>query len=75
MHDPLELLAALVASKLEEGDFKGAVRLACSEDSVVGQNSSTLDALRQKHPPPHPDTQMPSIPEEFIPAISIIEEL
>ena len=62
VRDPLESLAALVASKLEEGDFKGAVRLACSEDSVAGMNDSTLDALRRKHPPPHPDSQMPSPP-------------
>ena len=64
VRDPLESLAALVASKLEEGDFKGAVRLACSEDSVASMNDSTLDALRRKHPPPHPDSQMPSPPGE-----------
>ena len=33
--DPLETLGARVAAKLEEADFKGAVRLACSEDSSV----------------------------------------
>ena len=29
---PLKNLSARVSSKLEEGDFKGAVRLACSEE-------------------------------------------
>ena len=32
--DPLETLAARVSAKLEDGDFKGAVRLASSEDSI-----------------------------------------
>lgn len=33
--DPLEGLASRVASKLEEGNFKGAVRLACADDTLV----------------------------------------
>ena len=57
------LCSAVVALRLEEGDFKGAVRLACSEDSIAPKNNSTLDTLKQKHPPPHPDSQMPP-PEE-----------
>ena len=50
--------------KLEEGDFKGAVRLACSEDTIAPKKNSTLDTLRQKHPPPHPNSQMPPPSEE-----------
>ena len=46
--DSLESLAALVATKLEEGDFKGAVCLACSEDSVAGMNNSNLDVFKRK---------------------------
>ena len=31
--DPIEALASRVAAKLEEGDYRGAVRFACSEDT------------------------------------------
>ena len=33
--DPLSRLAAHVAQKTEEGDFKGAVRIASSDDKVA----------------------------------------
>ena len=73
VRDPLESLAALVASKLEEGNVTGAVRIACSEVSVAPMNNTTLDALKKKHPPPHPDPQMPPPPEEpsCCPTISV----
>ena len=61
---PLESLAARVSTKLEEGDFRGAIRLACSEASIAEQNEESLAALRAKHPPPHPDSCIPSPPEE-----------
>ena len=60
--DPLETLAIRVASKLEEGDFKGAVRLASSEDSVAEPNDRTLQALKEKHPAPHPNYSPPPAP-------------
>jgi hypothetical protein len=40
---------------LEEGDYKGAVKLACSEDVIAEHNSHTLEALRSKHPSPPTD--------------------
>ena len=43
-------LAARVFTKLEEGDFKGAVRLASSEDTLAPLNEATLEALKKKHP-------------------------
>ena len=61
--DPLLSLATRVSAKLEEGDFRGAVRLACSEDSVAEANKSTIAALRSKHPTPHPDSSMPPHPD------------
>ena len=61
--DPLLSLATRVSEKLEEGDFRGAVRLACSEDSVTEANESTIAALRSKHPAPHPDSSMPPPPD------------
>ena len=50
--DPPQNLAARVAAKLEEGDIKGAIRLASSEDTIAGPNPGTLSALKEKHPPP-----------------------
>ena len=54
--DNISKLATSVSVKLEEGDFKGAVRLACSEDTLAEDNEVTIAALRSKHPAPHPDT-------------------
>jgi hypothetical protein len=31
----MQFLAKRVSSKLEEGDYRGAVRIACSEDSIA----------------------------------------
>ena len=56
-------MATRVSAKLEEGDFRGAVRLACSEDSIAEANESTIAALRSKHPAPHPDSSMPPPPD------------
>ena len=61
--DPLKSLAIRVTTKLEEGDFKGAIRLACSEESIADQNEETLAALRSKHPQAHPSTHIPTLSE------------
>ena len=50
MHDPLESLASLVFMKLEEDNFKGVIRLASAEDTIVEYSENTLSALRGKHP-------------------------
>ena len=47
----MRILAKRVSSKLEEGDVRGAVRIACSEDTLAELNEETLSALRAKHPP------------------------
>ena len=67
-HYPLNSLAAWVSCKLEEGDFRGAVRLICSEDFIAELDEATLAALRSKHPPPHPNSCIPPVPEEFAPS-------
>ena len=56
-----------VSAKLEEGDFKGAVRLASSEDSIAVPNSETLAALQEKHPLPHPDSVFPQVSSQDLP--------
>ena len=58
--DPMTQLAKRVSAKLEEGDFKGAVRLAWSSSTIADRNYATLDALKKKHPLPHQDTSFPS---------------
>ena len=45
-----------IASKLEVGNFKGAVRLACADDTLADYSSVTLEALNWKHPPSHPNS-------------------
>src|SRR6218665_4024977 len=50
-YDPEKFLASIVASKLEEGDFKSAIRLICSEDKPALDTPETLAALKHKHPP------------------------
>ena len=57
--DPTTILATRVSAKLEEGDFRGAVRLACSDDTLAPMNEATFEALQEKHPSPHPDSSIP----------------
>lgn len=49
--DPDASLATLVSSKLEQGDFRAAVRLICSTDVLADNSPSTIQALKDKHPP------------------------
>jgi hypothetical protein len=43
-------VAALVSSKLEEGDIRGAIRLAASDDTMAPFDDVTAVALHDKHP-------------------------
>ena len=43
--DSARFLAMRVSAKLEGGDFKGAVRLASSEDTLAPFNETTFEAL------------------------------
>ena len=52
-----------MSSKLEVGDFRGAVRLVCFEGSIALQDDSTFEALKQKHLPSHLDTTVPLFSE------------
>lgn len=51
--DPLDFL-----SNSEEGDFRGAIRLARSEDSMAGFNDVTLCMLKEKYPSPTPNQNL-----------------
>ena len=72
----MQYLAKRVSAKLEEGDYRGAVRIACSEDAIEDITDKTISSLREKHPGPHPESHIPSPPqpEEFVPLPAITEE-
>ena len=57
----IEAIAVRVSGKLEEADYRGAVRLVSSEDVIADHCVSTLEALKKKHPPPHKDSSMPNV--------------
>ena len=46
-----ENIASRISEKLEEGDVRGAIRIAASDDTLARPDEKTLDALRVKHPP------------------------
>lgn len=50
-------MAYRISSKLE-GDFAGDVRLAISSDTHIRSEGAATTALREKHPPPLPETKM-----------------
>ena len=59
----VDYLATKVSAKLE-GDFKGAVRLACSEDTFAEPSDATYAALWEKHPAPPLDSSIPLPPTQ-----------
>ena len=63
-----------VSEKLEEGDFKGAVHFVCSEDSIADRSDATFAAFKEKHPPPHPDSSIPSPPGRSVPLLTVSVE-
>lgn len=76
VNDDLSNLAARISSKLEDGNFRGAIRLACSEDSIAPNNEHTIAHLRIKHPDPHHDTNIPPPPtgDEVKGSLTVNEE-
>ena len=57
--DHLKDLAHRVTMKIEEGDVRGAVHLASSED-VLTEYKEIYHALQSKHPSAHPNSHIPS---------------
>jgi hypothetical protein len=47
---PMERLAVSVSAKIEDGDVRGAVRLAASDDMIATYCQETIDELVSKHP-------------------------
>jgi len=46
---PIERLAVRVSAKIEDGDVRGAMRLAASDDMIATYCQETIDELVSKH--------------------------
>jgi len=57
-----EALATAVMSKIEDGNFKAAIRILGSDDRLAPDCSETVDALRERHPSASQDRM--SIPDQ-----------
>ena len=55
-------ISAQVSNKIRASDIRGAVRIVSSNDKILENTPETLSKLEGKHPPAHPDTQMPDPP-------------
>ena len=66
--------AAKVTAKVEEGDFRGAIYLCCSDDTLAVLNEATVATLRSKHPPPHPDSVSASFDYTLVNTLMVCEE-
>ena len=69
----MDALAKRVTEKLEEGDYRGAVRLASTQETIAETNEGTWSSLQTKHPEPHQDTLIPSVPTNVVPSIFVTE--
>ena len=45
------MLAVAITSKVEAGNFRAAVHLLCSEETLASNSDDTFEALKAKHPP------------------------
>ena len=70
----VKTLVTQVAAKLEEGDFKDVLRIASSVESFAPDNAQILAAIRSKHPPPHPNSNMPLKPVDYPPCLHVSSE-
>ena len=64
-----EIIARTASVKLEDGDFKGAVRLLCSNDRLAVPDESTFDELRRLHPAAPPDRR--PVPTAITPSLQV----
>uniref|UniRef100_A0A1X7TNR1 Uncharacterized protein n=1 Tax=Amphimedon queenslandica TaxID=400682 RepID=A0A1X7TNR1_AMPQE len=62
----VDQLRLAVSARLEEGDFRGAIRIASSETSLASPSAKTLQALRSKHPPRLQDFSPPPCPDDGV---------
>ena len=58
----MQSISKRISSKLEEGDYKGAVRLACSEDTFAEPSLGHDRNTEGKNIPPPSDYDIPMLP-------------
>ena len=51
-----------MVSKLEDGNYRGALRLACGSDIKAEHSHATLQSLKKKHFTSHPDRSFIPVP-------------
>ncbi len=76
--NPEEDMAKSVFIKIEEGDFRGAIRLVSSADTLADYSDETYKALCSKHPPAHPNSYIPPDPNTSasdVPEVSNVDVL
>ena len=69
-HDSAKYLASAIASKLEDGNYKAAIRLICCDDEPAPDTPETLAGLKAKHPPAPSDRKPiydPKLSDRFAP--------
>jgi hypothetical protein len=62
-----EKIAQIISEKLDEGNIRGAVRTACSNDVIAPFNAATFEKLKAKHPPQPSDRRPFPSAAEFAP--------
>ena len=65
--NPSEDLARRLRSKCTDGDIKAALRLLTSDDTLAMDSETTIQALRDKHPPRPTNSTLPQAPENTLP--------
>ena len=63
-----------MSAKIEDGDFKGAIRLAISDDKVAPENATTFADLQQKHPSLHPEAVIPTLASDPLPSVPVTSD-
>ena len=69
--EPESTIAREVTRKLEEGDYKGAVRRLSSEETIATDVEATLSALCTKHSLPPLDRRTPPQPSPCVPPLLV----
>jgi hypothetical protein len=68
-----DMLSHEVSLKLEEGNYKGAVRRLCSEDVIAANKNAAFTELKLKHPPVPSDRKDAVLPEASTPLLIVTE--
>ena len=71
--DPDACLAAAVASKIEEGNLKTAIRLLSSNEAIAQCDIDSAERLRSKHPSAPSETQALPHPDDFEPLLVTVD--